>query len=421
MFYVIIENIGELMKRLFRIGSGLFIYSIIPILSWIVLSYVLGDNRIANVFSLTYAIQFVWLILRSFFGSGANVRKEKENNPNAVWNSIFWGTIFSILIFAIPLIFVDKYIAFFGQDVEFYRIYVIYGIALLFLQTLFSFIIEKLYFEDKEKTANIHLFAFNLTTFAVLILSSLIIPNTLIALLLTLGVLLIYIVCLYVWQFEKFKIDFTFFKNFKYESAHIVSSIFMMIIYLFGYRNAFSLGEEYLVALNIVALSTDPQWDMLEAVNTASKVDISKQRFQYKKLVCNSYMYVSILAISSIIMTLILSQTREVVMIPCLIYLGIQIIDMFLYTFEIIMSNFTQLEYSPKLNTIIQFSLLGIRTIIATFLISPYCTEFAQLVNCILGFTIYLIIRFAKYKIVDNKLMVKNKNLNTINNKKTLP
>ena len=114
------------MKRLFRIGSGLFIYSIIPILSWIVLSYILGDNRIANVFSLTYAIQFVWLILRSFFGSGANVRKEKENNPNSVWNSIFWGTIFSILIFAIPLIFVDKYIAFFGQDVEFYRIYVIY-------------------------------------------------------------------------------------------------------------------------------------------------------------------------------------------------------------------------------------------------------------------------------------------------------
>jgi len=347
--------------------------------------------------------------VKGFFSSGGNVRKEKENNTNSVWNSIFWGVVFSVVLFSLLVVFVDDYILFFGQDVEFYRIYVIYGIALLFLQTLFSFIIEKLYFYDKEKTANIHLFAFYLTSFVVLILSTLLISNILTALLVTLSILLVYIICLYVWQFERFKIDFTFFKNFKYESANIVSSIFMMIIYLFGYRNAFSLGEEYLVALNIVALSTDPQWDMLEAVNTASKVDISKQRFQYKKLVCNSYMYVSILAISSIIMTLILSQTREVVMIPCLIYLGIQIIDMFLYTFEIIMSNFTQLEYSPKLNTIIQFSLLGIRTIIATFLISPYCTEFAQLVNCILGFTIYLIIRFAKYKIVDNKLIVKQK------------
>lgn len=397
------------MKRLFRIGSGILVYPITPILSWIVLSIIIGDSRISNVFSLTYAVQFLYLMLRAFFSSGGNVRKEKENNTNSVWNSIFWGVVFSVVLFSLLVVFVDDYILFFGQDVEFYRIYVIYGIALLFLQTLFSFIIEKLYFDDKEKTANIHLFAFYLTSFVVLILSTLLISNILTALLVTLSILLVYIICLYVWQFERFKIDFTFFKNFKYESANIVSSIFMMIIYLFGYRNAFSLGEEYLVALNIVALSTDPQWDMLEAVNTASKVDISKQRFQYKKLVCNSYMYVSILAISSIIMTLILSQTREVVMIPCLIYLGIQIIDMFLYTFEIIMSNFTQLEYSPKLNTIIQFSLLGIRTIIATFLISPYCTEFAQLVNCILGFTIYLIIRFAKYKIVDNKLIVKQK------------
>ena len=112
-----------------------------PILSWIVLSYVVGDSRISNVFSITYAIQFIWSILKYLFGSGANIRKEKENNPNSVWNSIFWGTIFSALIFSMPLIFVDQYIAFFGQDVEFYRIYVIYGIALLFLQTLFQFII----------------------------------------------------------------------------------------------------------------------------------------------------------------------------------------------------------------------------------------------------------------------------------------
>ena len=70
------------MKRLFRLGCGLFIYSIIPILSWIVLSYVLGDNRISNVFSITYSIQFIWAILRYFFGSGANIRKEKENNSN---------------------------------------------------------------------------------------------------------------------------------------------------------------------------------------------------------------------------------------------------------------------------------------------------------------------------------------------------
>lgn len=66
------------MKRLFKIGAGQFIFSIIPILSWIVLSYVLGDSRISNVFSITYAMQFVYSTLRLFFGSGANIRKEKK-------------------------------------------------------------------------------------------------------------------------------------------------------------------------------------------------------------------------------------------------------------------------------------------------------------------------------------------------------
>lgn len=153
------------MKRLFIIGSGLFIYSFIPILSWIVLSDVCGDSRIANTFSIIYVIQFFWSILKSFFGSGANIRKEKEHDENAVSNGIFWGTIFSTIIFSCLLIFVDDYILFFGQDVNFYRNYVIYGILLLYLQTLFSILLEKLYYEDNEKIANIHLFLFNLLNF----------------------------------------------------------------------------------------------------------------------------------------------------------------------------------------------------------------------------------------------------------------
>lgn len=267
------------MKRLFGIGSSLFIYSIIPILSWVVLSFILDDSRIANVFSICYAIQFVWSIFKCLFGSGANIRKEKEHDNNATWNGIFWGTIFAIIVFSIPIIFVDKYINFFGQDAEFYRIYVIYGITQLFVQTLLQFIIEKLYFEDKEKLANIHVFVFNILNFLILIILCACIKNTFIALIATLAVLLIYVICLYVWQFQKFKIDFKFFKNIKYESANLFNALFMLIIYLFGYRNAFSAGEEYLLALNIVALCTDAQWDMLAAYDIVAKVDISKNRY----------------------------------------------------------------------------------------------------------------------------------------------
>lgn len=397
------------MKRLFRIGSGLFIYSIIPILSWIVLSYILGDNRISNVFSITYAIQYIWTILKCLFGSGANIRKEKENDPNSVWNGIFWGTIFSALIFAIPLIFVDNYISLFGQDVEFYRIYVIYGIALLFLQTLFSFIIEKLYFEDKEKIANIHLFTFNLTTFLVLILSSLIISNILIALLLTLSVLLIYIICLYVWQFEKFKIDFTFFKNFKYEASNIFQAMFFLVIYSFGYKNAFSVGLEYVNALNIVALCTDTQWDMTSAIGTVAKVDIAKGKFEYKKQIKNAYVYIFVLILSSIIMTLMLSYFNAITLEITLVYLTFEVVTMLLHPVKLILFTYTQLEYSSILTSVITLSMNSVRTILSLVILSPYCTQFAQLFESIAMFTSAVLIKKIKYKVVDNKLVIKQK------------
>lgn len=397
------------MKRLIRIGSGIFICSIIPILSWIVLSYVLGDNRISNVFSITYAIQYIWTILKYLFGSSANIRKEKEKDANAVWNGIFWGTIFSALICAILLIFADKYIEFFGQDVHFYRIYVIYGITLLFLQTLLSFITEKLYFEDKEKTANIHIFVFNLTTFSVLILACLIISNTLIALLLTLGVLFVYIICLYIWQFEKFKIDFTFLKNFKYESANIVSSIFKLIIYLFGLKNAFSAGAEYLIAITIIGLCTDAQWDMLDAIFTVAKIDISKKRYDYKKEIKNAYVYLSIVMSSSIIMSIILSIANNIAMGIAIAYLAFQVFDMLLFPYTSILSTYTQLEYSATLNTIIDFTLKVLRTVLSVVILSPYCTEIGQVTQGVLSFIIFIIIRMSKFKVVDNKLTIKQK------------
>ena len=397
------------MKRLFRIGSGLLIYSIIPILSWIVLSHILGDVRISNVFSLTYAIQFIWAILKYYFGSAGNIRKEKENDTNSVWNSIFWGVISSMIIFAIPLIFVDQYITFFGQDPDFYRIYVIYSIVLFFLQTLLSLIIEKFYFENKEKTANLHLFMFNLINFAVLILSCWIIPNTLIALLLTLGVLTIYIVCLYVTQFEKFKINFSFLKNFRYESANIVSSLFMFIIYLFGLKTAFSMGPEYLAASNVVCLCTDAQWDMLYAVETVAKVDISQQQYDYKRQVKYAHIYTFVMVLFSITMALILSWINKVVMSIALIYLAFQVVDMLLDPMQTILSTYTQLEYSATLNTVINFSLKVLRTVLSISLLTPYCTEIGQVASGILAFITFMIIRITKYKLVDNKLIIKKK------------
>lgn len=322
-------------------------------------------------------------------------------------NGILWGTIFSVIIFAIPLIFVDNYISFLGQDINFYKLFVIYSILQQFIQTLFSFSVEKLYFEDKEKLANAHLFSFNLLNFSILILTALISQNALISICLTLSVLFVYVICLYIWQFRKFKIDFKFYKNIRYVSSSMVSAFAMMIIYLFGFKTAFSAGPEYLAAINIAGLCTDTQWDTMGAIETVANVDIAKDRYNYRKELKNGYFFTFSLILTSILMCYSMAWANKVDMTIITIYLAFQIADMLTDPFAEIMTTFTQIEYSPTLNTAIGVSLKIIRTLISITLISPYCTEIGQLTSSLLFLSAMLFLRFAKYKVVDGKLMTK--------------
>lgn len=397
-------DIMKLMKRLLKIGSGLFIYSLIPILSWILLSIILHDSRISNIFSITYSMQFVYAILKTFFGTAANIRKEKEQDPNAVEGGIFAGIILSGIIFAIPMIFVDGYINFFGQDAQFYRIFVLYSFALLLLETWFSLIIEKMYFEDKEGKANIHMFAFSFTNFAVLILTALISKSAIISICVTLAVLLLYLIVLYVFNIKKFAIDLKFYKNLRYESANIFSHIAMLIIYLFGFKTAFSAGPEYLVALNIVGLCTDTQWDAMDAIATVAKVDISKGRYNFRKELANSYIFTAIMIASSVIMCSVMTIINKASFVLVAAYFAFQVFDMLLHPYKTCIATFTQIEYSPVLSTSVGLTTKTIRTIISVFLISPFCNDIAQIVAGFLNFFIMLMIRCTKYKVVDGKL-----------------
>lgn len=397
------------MKRLFKIGSGLFIYSIFPIISWFGLSIILKDGKIANVFSITYAMQFIWAILKNLFASGANIRAEKENDQNAVQNGIFWGIIFSVLIFLIPIVFVDNYINFFGQNVSLYKPFVIFSIFQLLLQTILTIIIEKFYYRKNESSASLLMLVFNLISFWLLMLSCLLIKQIWIAIFIPITILSLFVVVLYFKTFEKFKIDFTFFKNFKYQSANITSNIFMLIIYLFGYQIVFSAGEQYLIALNICSLCTDAHWDSLNAISTATEVDVSKNELNFKKMLKNSYLYTFIVILLSFALTvaatIILKANFKIV----LAYFAFQFFDMLLTPYILIFSPIIQIEYSPTLNTILELVFMGIRTILAFIIISPFCTDIAQISKSVLILISFLIIRFSKFKIHGDKLELKSK------------
>ena len=244
------------MKRLLKISFDLALLSFIPILSWFCLSLIIDKNLI-NIFTLTYPIQFIWYILKSIFSTGANISKEKDKNNNAVMSGILLGSIIAFLIFGFIVINIEQYISFMNMDIAIYKTFAIYSVIQLFIQLVFAFVLEKLYYEEKNDIANKYSLGFNLLNFIVLIGSSLLFKNQIIIITITLISILIYTIYVAIKSFDKFKFKFDILKCIKYDSVELFNNIAFFFIFLFGLSNAMEFGEQYTLALTFVALITE--------------------------------------------------------------------------------------------------------------------------------------------------------------------
>ena len=176
------------------------------------------DKNLVNVFTLTYPLQFIWLLLKSIFATAPNISKEKDKDENAVLSGMTAGTIVGLIIFGLFAINVKKYVEFMNMDFEIYKEFAIYSILQLYIQLIFSFVLEKLYFEGKEKKANKYCMQLNLLNFIVLIITTIFTKNKIIITIVTLISILIYILIVTVKQYKKFKFE-----------IHIIKFIFTYV------------------------------------------------------------------------------------------------------------------------------------------------------------------------------------------------
>lgn len=372
------------MKRLLRISFNSAIFSLIPILSWFMLG-LLVDKNLVNVFTLTYPLQFIWALLRAIFGTGANISKEKDKNENTVLSGMTLGIIIGFAIFGIFAINVKKYIKFMNMDYEIYKEFALYSIFQLYIQLIFSFVLEKLYFESKEKIANKYCMQLNLLNFIVLMLSSLILKSKIQIVLVTLLTILIYTAVVTAKQYKKFKFEIHIIKYINYESVEICNNILFFLIFLFGLSNALEFGEKYMIALNFVALITDTQWDSFDAITTVAKIDISKGNFNYKEHKKNAYKLLGILFITVFIMFIISFRFYGLDLGITAIYLSFEIVNFIIYPIYNIKTCYLQLEqFAIKITS--NKICAGILRMIMSLLKTPYCTGIGQVTSSLYQF-----------------------------------
>lgn len=372
------------MKRLLKICFDTIIFSLIPILSWFVLG-LLVDENLVNVFSLTYPFQFIYGMLKSVFGVGPNIYKEKQNNHNVVMSGIVIGIIVGFFIFGFIALNIDSYIKFMNMDVNVYHNFALYSVIQLYIQLIFSFILEKLYYEEKNSLANKYTLSLNLLNFIVLCLCSLLFKNQIYIIIITLIAISLYVLFILIRESNKFKFDFHLFKFIKYDSVDFCDRLFFFLIYLFGISNAASYGTQYISAMNFVALITDTQWDGFDAISTVAKIDISKGCFNYKEHRRNAYKLLFFLLITILIMFGVMYPFNNLSLSLVIIYILMELFNFFMYPVRRIKACYLQLEYSSFKTTTNKFITSVLRTLLS-FLKTPFCTGIGQMASAIYQF-----------------------------------
>lgn len=367
------------MKQLFQIGFDLALASLSPIISWFTLSLIL-DSRLINVFSITYPLQFAWLMLRDIFGGGANLVSMKVRNSKIVDAGIFTGLIFSGVIFGLVALNIDKFIIFMNADPSVYRDFCLYITLQLWVQLVFCIILDKLYYQDKNKTANKYSLTFNLLNFIILIGASFLTKNSKIIISATLLTIFTFTLFVFIREVRRVSFRFNILRSIKINSMDFAENLILFFVYLFGIGKAFSFGEEYALAITFVTLITDIQWDVATAIPVKAKIDIAKKRMNFPKSYKNSYVLIFVLILSSIIAFISMKNFYDLNLGISIIFVVIEYLAFLLYPQYRLKLDFIQLKSSAKIATFIKSSAMTFRLLLVIVFgpITPLALSIAQ-------------------------------------------
>ncbi len=369
------------MKRLLKISFDQLLLSLTPILSWFCLSLLVNKDLI-NVFSLVYPVQYCYHIIRSPFSTGANISKIRNRNKHAVMSGMFIGIILTLLVFGFIALHIDDYINFMHMNVTIYHDFTLYAVLILGLQTIFSFVLDKLYYEGQNSRANRYSFGFNFLSFMSLIGTALLTKNPAQIITISLVIMTTYTLIVLCRNLQRFRFHLNLLHCIKYDSVDLSSSIIYLLIYLFGLSSSFEYGADFTLALTFVTLITDTQWDTLKAIDVTSKIDLSHRDFNFVQHIKNAYKLLALLFLSTTLMWFGLYHLYNLDLTLTLVYLSFEILSFLISPYFYLRMNFLQLEYSASKATLIESSSSLVRLIIS-LIPGPFNMGIAEVTSCL--------------------------------------
>ena len=368
------------MKRLLQMSLDTLLVSVLPIIMWILLGIIVNKD-ISNVFSLTYPLQFFYLIFICLFAIGPNITAKKLNNKSIIFSNMIFGTLFVGIVTLLLVLNIDLYIELLHMNTKIYHDFCIYSVILFYFTFVLQMISQKLYYEDRNSKSNRINMWFNIVNFILIIILSITL-NSKLSILITLFIDFIMLVVIFCSEFKITHFYLYLGQSIKYTSFKLLYNIGLFLTYGIGYGNSFSYGAEYAAAINFEGLTTDTQWDMLDSIDTASKIDFAENKFNYKESMKSAYQLLAVLIGTTLIMNITLYWYFKPHLGILLILLVIQIIDMLLDPFKTLRLSYLQINRSTNKHNIF-YVISRIGRFLCSFIPSAFCTYIGQIFSMV--------------------------------------
>ena len=345
----------------------MLLISALPLLTWILLGIIV-KSEIANVFSLTYPLQFIYVFLILVFAVGANITARKIRDKNVVGTNLVVGTVVIGGVTALICLMIDGYLEWMGVEAETYHDFSIYCIIRCFLTSVIQMISQKLYYDNEIKRTNTMNIIYGLVDFMMIVGLSAVVDN-------------VFAIVVTLLTDATIVMD-----NVKNTSFEILDNLGMLFSYGLGLANSFSYGKEFLNAINFETLVTDAQWDMLnESVGTVAKVDITERKLNYKKLRNEAWGLVGIFAGTTLIMTIVLYWYYRPELWILAVLLVVQFVDMIVCVTNDLRLGYMQIRDNRIIHNGMILLTRGVR-IACALIPTGFCVYIGQLVSTFLKY-----------------------------------
>lgn len=258
------------MKRLLRLAGVDALQSFLPVLMWMILPVFTGDPMWAEGYIVTYPYQFVGLILYNIiFKSQVKLDMDELGRPgDRTKTGIVVYALSWVILIAMSIFGWDYVRMLFGLGPEYEDIFYMSLMSLGLSYIVMSVVCKKQY-EGKNG------FSLTVSWWTAEISGCFILTRIGLPVILSLIFMSAFCIIIAVYETEQFRMQFDT-HGIKFVAVHLVSSLGMFTVYLFGLRNLCT-DPAMLAAYNMMSMCSDTQWDIVEGtVDKHTTIGISK-------------------------------------------------------------------------------------------------------------------------------------------------